>query len=86
MNYVNIFIDYSPAGYTSNACFQGCSGQQNWPPHKRFPVSVSLSPGCIISAVLNRLGLAASDGIDEAELVMLEQLYQSVFEEQFPEG
>ena len=24
--------------------------------------------------------------MDEAELVLLEQLYQSVFEEQFPEG
>ncbi|MBB1583465.1 Fic family protein [Serratia sp. OS31] len=34
----------------------------------------------------NKLGIAASDEIDEAELVLLEQLYQSVFEEQFPEG
>lgn len=32
----------------------------------------------------NKLGLATSDEIDEAELVLLEQLYQSVFEEQFP--
>lgn len=34
----------------------------------------------------NKLGIAASDEMDEAELVLLEQLYQSVFEEQFPEG
>lgn len=34
----------------------------------------------------NKLGIAASDEINEAELVLLEQLYQSVFEEQFPEG
>lgn len=34
----------------------------------------------------NKLGITASDEIDEAELVLLEQLYQSVFEEQFPEG
>lgn len=33
----------------------------------------------------NKLGIATSDEIDEAELVLLEQLYQSVFEEQFPE-
>ncbi|WP_039057226.1 Fic family protein [Enterobacter sp. Bisph1] len=34
----------------------------------------------------NKLGIATSDEMDEAELVLLEQLYQSVFEEQFPEG
>lgn len=34
----------------------------------------------------NKQGLATSDEIDEAELVLLEQLYQSIFEEQFPEG
>ncbi|MBP2859312.1 Fic family protein [Dickeya oryzae] len=34
----------------------------------------------------NKLGITASDEMDEAELVLLEQLYQSVFEEQFPEG
>lgn len=34
----------------------------------------------------NKLGIAVSDEMDEAELVLLEQLYQSVFEEQFPEG
>lgn len=34
----------------------------------------------------NKLGITASDEIDEAELVLLEQLYQSVFEERFPEG
>ncbi|MFS3894090.1 Fic/DOC family protein [Raoultella ornithinolytica] len=34
----------------------------------------------------NKLGIAASDEMDEAELVLLEQLYQSVFEEQFQEG
>ena len=34
----------------------------------------------------NKLGIAASNEMDEAELVLLEQLYQSVFEEQFPEG
>ena len=34
----------------------------------------------------NKLGIAASDEMDEVELVLLEQLYQSVFEEQFPEG
>ena len=32
----------------------------------------------------NKLGIATSDEMDEAELVLLEQLYQSVFEEQFP--
>ncbi|HCP6978395.1 TPA: Fic family protein [Escherichia coli] len=34
----------------------------------------------------NKLGIATSDEMDEVELVLLEQLYQSVFEEQFPEG
>ena len=34
----------------------------------------------------NKLGIATSDEMDEAELVLLEQLYQSVVEEQFPEG
>ncbi|AFJ46002.1 hypothetical protein EBL_c08820 [Shimwellia blattae DSM 4481 = NBRC 105725] len=34
----------------------------------------------------NKLGIATSDEMDEAELVLLEQLYQSVFEEQFPQG
>ncbi|CQH50132.1 filamentation induced by cAMP protein fic [Yersinia enterocolitica] len=34
----------------------------------------------------NKLGLATSDEMDEAELVLLEQLYQAVFEKQFPEG
>lgn len=34
----------------------------------------------------NKLGIATSDEMDEAELVLLEQLYQSVFEEQFPAG
>lgn len=34
----------------------------------------------------NKLGITASEEIDEAELVLLEQLYQSVFEEQFPAG
>lgn len=34
----------------------------------------------------NKLGSATSDEMDEAELVLLEQLYQSVFEEQFQEG
>lgn len=34
----------------------------------------------------NNLGIATPDEMDEAELVLLEQLYQSVFEEQFPEG
>ncbi|EAQ7220492.1 cell filamentation protein Fic [Salmonella enterica] len=34
----------------------------------------------------NKLGIATSDEMDQAELVLLEQLYQSVFEEQFPEG
>ena len=34
----------------------------------------------------NKLGIATSDEMDEAELVLLEQLYQSVFEKQFPEG
>lgn len=34
----------------------------------------------------NKLGIATSDEMDEAELVLLEQLWQSVFEEQFPEG
>lgn len=33
----------------------------------------------------NKLGIATSDEMDKAELVLLEQLYQSVFEEQFPE-
>lgn len=34
----------------------------------------------------NKLGITASVEMNEAELVLLEQLYQSVFEEQFPEG
>lgn len=34
----------------------------------------------------NKLGISASYEMDEAELVLLEQLYLSVFEEQFPEG
>ena len=34
----------------------------------------------------NKLGIATSDEMNEAELVLLEQLYQSVFEKQFPEG
>ena len=34
----------------------------------------------------NKLGIANSDEMDEAEIVLLEQLYQSVFEEQFPGG
>lgn len=34
----------------------------------------------------NKQGSATSDEMDEAELVLLEQLYQSVVEEQFPEG
>lgn len=34
----------------------------------------------------NKLEIAASDEMDEAELVLLEKLYQFVFEEQFPEG
>lgn len=33
----------------------------------------------------NKLGIATSNEMDEAELVLLEQLYQSIFEEQFPE-
>jgi len=34
----------------------------------------------------NKLGITTSDEMDEAELFLLEQLYQSVFEEKFPEG
>lgn len=34
----------------------------------------------------NKLGIAISVEMDEAELVLLEQLYQSVFEKQFQEG
>ncbi|NMP26631.1 cell filamentation protein Fic [Rahnella sp. SAP-1] len=34
----------------------------------------------------NKLGIADADEIDDAELVLLEQLYQSVFEEHFPLG
>lgn len=34
----------------------------------------------------NKLGITDSDEMDEAELVLLEQLYQFVFEEQFPQG
>ncbi|EBW4675954.1 cell filamentation protein Fic [Salmonella enterica subsp. salamae] len=34
----------------------------------------------------NKLGITASDEMDEAELVLLEQLYHFVFEEQFPQG
>lgn len=34
----------------------------------------------------NKLGSATSDEMDQAELVLLEQLDQSVFEEKFPEG
>lgn len=34
----------------------------------------------------NKLGIAEADEIDDAELVLLEQLYHSVFEEHFPLG
>lgn len=34
----------------------------------------------------NKLGLTDSTEMNEAKLVLLEQLYQSVFEENFPEG
>lgn len=34
----------------------------------------------------NKLGITHSDEMDEAELVLLEQLYRFVFEEQFPSG
>ncbi|WET41558.1 Fic/DOC family protein [Citrobacter enshiensis] len=34
----------------------------------------------------NKLGITHSDEMDEAELVLLEQLYRFVFEEQFPQG
>jgi len=34
----------------------------------------------------NKLGIAVADEIDSAELVLLEQLYQSVFEQHFPLG
>lgn len=34
----------------------------------------------------NKLGITDSKERDEAELVLLEQLYQFIFEEQFPEG
>lgn len=34
----------------------------------------------------NKLGIADADDIDDAELVLLEQLYRSVFEEHFPRG
>ena len=34
----------------------------------------------------NKPGITASDEMNEVELVLLEQLYQSIFEEQFPEG
>lgn len=34
----------------------------------------------------NKLGIADTDEIDDAELVLLEQLYRSVFEEHFPLG
>lgn len=34
----------------------------------------------------NKQGIVTSDEMDEAELVLLEKLYQSVFEEQFPQG
>ncbi|HHQ6627623.1 TPA: Fic/DOC family protein [Serratia fonticola] len=34
----------------------------------------------------NKLGIADPDEIDDAELVLLEQLYRSVFEEHFPLG
>lgn len=52
---------------------------------------VSSSEGQYVSdsgeqVLANKLGIATSDEMDEAELVLLEQLYQSVFEEQFPEG
>lgn len=33
----------------------------------------------------NKLGITVSDDMDEAELALLEKLYQFVFEEQFPE-
>jgi len=34
----------------------------------------------------NKVGIATSDEMDEAGLVLLEQLCPSVFEEQFPKG
>ncbi|CDG18853.1 Fic/DOC family protein [Xenorhabdus doucetiae] len=34
----------------------------------------------------NKLGITDSDEMDEAELVLLEQLYRFIFEEQFPMG
>ncbi len=34
----------------------------------------------------NKPGSATPDEMDEAELVLLDQLYPSIFEEQFPEG
>lgn len=36
--------------------------------------------------LVNKLGITVSYKIDKAELVFLEQLYQSVFEEHFREG
>ncbi|ALD44013.1 hypothetical protein AN479_06135 [Serratia marcescens] len=34
----------------------------------------------------NKLGIADSNELDDAELVLLEQLYHSVFEQHFPLG
>ncbi|MDC9582008.1 cell filamentation protein Fic, partial [Xenorhabdus sp. PR6a] len=34
----------------------------------------------------NKLGITDSDEMDEAELVLLEQLYRFIFEKQFPMG
>lgn len=34
----------------------------------------------------NKLGIAIADEIDDAELVLLEQLYHSIFERDFPLG
>lgn len=36
--------------------------------------------------LVNKLGITGSDEMDEAELVLLEQLYQLIFEDEFPSG
>lgn len=43
-------------------------------------------PGSDHQVLANKLGIVDSDEMDNAELVLLEKLYQSVFEQDFPLG
>ncbi|KFK96741.1 MULTISPECIES: Fic family protein [unclassified Serratia (in: enterobacteria)] len=55
----------------------------------RYDISSSegkYAEGSAEQVLANRLGISNPDEIDGAELVLLEKLYQAVFEEQFPQG